>query len=98
MCFQYRCNSLPGADLYYAFKVDTATSLVITSVDVDYSNVVGANCEIDIDSQEKPYISYTYDWAIKDLSYIKYAAFDGSEWLPEQLTPSPRSIPHLELQ
>ncbi|MEA3267371.1 MAG: hypothetical protein U9P42_10585, partial [Candidatus Fermentibacteria bacterium] len=89
ICFHYKCNSLPGADLYYAFKADTAASWVITPVDVDYSNVVGANCEIDLDSQENPHISYIYDWDVEDLSYIRYAAFDGSEWLTEQLTFSP---------
>lgn len=89
VCFHYKCNSLPGADLYYAFKADAVSSWEITPVDQDYSNVVGANCEIDLDLQGHPHISYIYDWAIEDLSYIKYAAFDGLTWSTEQLTFSP---------
>ena len=89
VCFHYRTNSLPGADLYYAFKPGAASDWEITPVDEDYSNVVGANCEIDLDSNDQPHISYIFDWEVEGLPYIRYAAFDGSEWLIEQLTFSP---------
>lgn len=93
MCFHYKSGVIPGSDLYYGFKAAGATDWTITPVDVDTQNWVGANCDIALDSQGNPHISYEIcddqDW-----SYAKYAYFDGTNWNIMQLTYSPNHLDH----
>ncbi len=91
LCFQYKSNILPGSNLYYALKADATSDWEITEVDVDNYNFLGDDCDMDLDSDENPRISYLYEVDYEYTPYVKYAAFNGASWLKEQITSYPQS-------
>ena len=90
ICFQYMHNILPGSNLYYGLKPDETSNWEITEVDAEDYDFVGDDCEIDLDSNDNPHISYIYEIDYEYLPYVKYAAYSGSSWTKEQITFSPQ--------
>ena len=90
VCFQYKHNTLPGSDLYYAIKSTSTSNWDITEVDVYDYDFLGDDCDMDLDSNENPRISYLYEIDYQYIPYVKYAAFNGSTWEKEQITSSPQ--------
>ncbi len=90
ICFHYMSNTLPGSNLYCAYKEDSSDGWEITPVDVDNYDFLGDDCEIDLDSDENPHISYLFERDFEYLPYVKYAAFNGTSWQMEQLTTYPQ--------
>jgi len=86
VCFHYKPNTIPGSDLYYAYKADSSDGWEITQVAVSGGSFIGDDCRIDLDSSEYPHISYLYEVDWEYIPYVKYAAFDGASWQKEQLT------------
>lgn len=90
ICFHFDSNTIPGSNLYYAFKADSSASWEITPVDEQNYDFVGDDCEIDLDSNENPHISYLFEMDWEYLPYVKYAAFNGTSWQTEQITSYPQ--------
>jgi|GEM_PF-3489473 len=86
ICFQYKSNILPGSNLYYAYKADSSDGWEITPVDEQNYEFVGADCEIDLDSNENPHISYLFERDFEYIPYVMYAAFNETSWTKTQLT------------
>jgi len=91
VCFQYKSNILPGSNLYYALKADATSDWDIIGVDVDDYNFLGDYCSMDFDTNDNPRISYIYEIDYEYTPYVKYAAFNGTAWVKEQITNYPNS-------
>ncbi len=89
LCFQYMHNVVPGSNLYYALKANSTSDWEITEVDVDDYNFLGDDCDMYLDSNDNPRISYLYEIDYEYLPYVKYAAFNGTSWANEQITSYP---------
>ncbi len=90
LCFQYMHNILPGSNLYYGLKPDETSNWEMTEVDVDNSDFLGDDCDMDLDSDENPRISYLYEIDYEYTPYVRYAVFNGTSWVKEQITSYPQ--------